>query len=301
MKSHAASAASIMCAIRTRSSARILDTRAAQHLVSEIGGKIVRCPQVDAPSAEKRRQLALHLRKTQEARFLARLELDQQIHVAGREGSSGQCRTEQGQPPNSMLRTDRTKTLSSSCKLFIGRALFDVIPRILSILAAEVLPVKSRRTWLLPTRLLRPNRSPNGLARAPGVRTPGATAASTAPTPPSRAPAAKHRSSRASATARQRRVAGIADGDQHVAHEPVAPDALDRRAAEAIRGTPHRPASPAPRAAARQFDARMKRDLARRLRELVPRAHREAIVAAIDAIADRARGIRARCAPCARS
>ena len=86
---------------------------------------------------------------------------------------------------------------------------------------------------------------------------------------------------------RQGRIAGVADRDQHIAHEPVAADALDRRFGEsrAERGIVE-PRQIGERGRA-QFVARGEFGFAAGLRELVPRADREAIVAAIDAVADR--------------
>ena len=79
---------------------------------------------------------------------------------------------------------------------------------------------------------------------------------------------------------------GVADRDQHVADEAVAADALDRRFGEqrAKRGIVE-PRQFRKRRRA-QFRARGQFRFAAFLRELVPRAHREAIVAAIDAVAD---------------
>ena len=64
-------------------------------------------------------------------------------------------------------------------------------------------------------------------------------------------------------------------------------------------GRPRRRAAPAPPAAARAVVARGELRLAA-LRELVPRAHRQAVVAAVDAVAHQRRGIRAGSGPCAR-
>ena len=115
-----------------------------------------------------------------------------------------------------------------------------------------------------------------------------------------RAPAAPRR--RAAARPRRARpgIAAVADRDQHVAHEPVAADALDRAAGE-----------PAPEGRivergqlgqwrATQVLARLQLQLGRGLGELVPRADGEAIVAAIDAVAHQRRSSTGSC-PCARS
>ena len=84
---------------------------------------------------------------------------------------------------------------------------------------------------------------------------------------------------------RERALAAIADRDQHIAHEAVAPGALHRRFGE--QRAERRIVEPRelgePRRAQRL--ARRKLRLAPGLRELVPRADREAIVAAIDAVA----------------
>ena len=93
-------------------------------------------------------------------------------------------------------------------------------------------------------------------------------------------------SSNRSASSRQRRIVGVADRDQHVADKAVAADALDRRFRKQRAecgvveprqfGKRRRP----------QFRARGEFCFAAFLRKLVPRAHRETIVAAIDAVAD---------------
>ena len=88
------------------------------------------------------------------------------------------------------------------------------------------------------------------------------------------------------------RIPGIADGDQHVAHEPVAARALDRRAGEAGCGKPassSRRVRPAAGASRSSRAAQLR--LAPGLGELVPGADGEAIVAAEDAVADRRRAI----------
>ena len=94
-------------------------------------------------------------------------------------------------------------------------------------------------------------------------------------------------SSRQRRAAPRRRGAGsIADRDQHVAHEAVAADALDRRAGEerAERRIVERREVGQTRRAS--IPARgSKSRLTRRLRELVPRADRQTIVAAVDAVA----------------
>ena len=87
-----------------------------------------------------------------------------------------------------------------------------------------------------------------------------------------------------------------------VAHEAVAPGALDRRAGETARGRRRRRAGRARRAAAPRAP-RAARSRASRpaCGELVPGADREAVVAAEDAVADAVRAAPARSAPCARS
>ena len=100
----------------------------------------------------------------------------------------------------------------------------------------------------------------------------------------------------------QRRVAGVADGVEHVAHEAVAADALDRALARTARG---RPASSSAREVGqgRRASARRGRpaSLSRAVPgELVPRTDRQAVVAAVDAVAEGRRGIRAGSGPSAR-
>ena len=80
-------------------------------------------------------------------------------------------------------------------------------------------------------------------------------------------------------------VAGIADRDQHIAHETVAADALDRALGEqrAEAGVVE-PRQFGERRRAQRL-ARLELRLAAGLGELVPRTDREAIVAAVDAVA----------------
>ena len=107
------------------------------------------------------------------------------------------------------------------------------------------------------------------------------------PRPPWRAPAARHRRGAARPRAPAPASAGIADGDQDVADEAVAAGALDRRAGEpraerriVEAGEVRRAAAPRDRRAARSFASRPG------LRELVPGADGQAIVAAEDPVAD---------------
>src|SRR5271170_1157671 len=86
--------------------------------------------------------------------------------------------------------------------------------------------------------------------------------------------------------ARQRRVPGIADRDQHIAHEPRPADALDR--AFRKQGAKTRIIEPGQFGELRRAQRRACRKpcFMSGLREFVPRAHRQAIVAAINAAAD---------------
>ena len=96
----------------------------------------------------------------------------------------------------------------------------------------------------------------------------------------------------------KRRVARVADGDQDVAHEAVAAGALDRRFREQRAKGGVVEAGELGERGRPQGLARRELLLAPGGRELVPRADREAIVASIDAVADRgrsSRGIGPRC------
>ena len=85
---------------------------------------------------------------------------------------------------------------------------------------------------------------------------------------------------------RKAHIAGIADRDQYIADEPVAADALDRRfCKQRAKGRVVEARQPRQIGRAQIF-ARGEFDLASGLREFVPRADREAIVAAVDAVAD---------------
>ena len=121
-----------------------------------------------------------------------------------------------------------------------------------------------------------------------------------APTPPRREPAASASASSRSAVRRQRRVAGVADRDQHIADEAVAAGALHRGLGEhraERRVVELRKLGERRRA---RHVARGELGVAAGLRELVPRADREAVVAAVDAVADQRRATRAGSGPCAR-
>ena len=86
---------------------------------------------------------------------------------------------------------------------------------------------------------------------------------------------------------RKVRLAAVADRDQDVAHEPIASGALDRRAGKAPpeAGIIQLDELREPRRA--QIVTRLQLGLAGRAGELVPRADRETVVAAVDAIAHR--------------
>ena len=85
---------------------------------------------------------------------------------------------------------------------------------------------------------------------------------------------------------RARASAGIADRVGDVAHEAVAPDPLDRRPAERLPEARVVERRQVRRAAGRELAPRPVARLARRRRELVPRAGRQAVVAAVDAVAE---------------
>ena len=81
-------------------------------------------------------------------------------------------------------------------------------------------------------------------------------------------------------------IAGIADRDQHIAQKPGVADAFDRRASEEraeIRLVQRHEMGKRRRD---EIGARLQFRLMRQLSEFVPGANGEAIVAAIDAIAD---------------
>ena len=86
---------------------------------------------------------------------------------------------------------------------------------------------------------------------------------------------------------RKARLARIADRDQHVSHEPIAPDPLDGRAAEHLAEGCIVERRQFLQKRQHQLDPWMERDLLRGLREFVPGTNREAVIAAVDTIADR--------------
>ncbi len=83
---------------------------------------------------------------------------------------------------------------------------------------------------------------------------------------------------------REREVPGVADRDQHVAQETVDPDAFDRAAGEQASETGILQARQPIEARRREVVARTEFRFAAGNRELVPRARRQAIVAAVDAV-----------------
>ena len=70
------------------------------------------------------------------------------------------------------------------------------------------------------------------------------------------------------------------------------PDALDRAAGEQARNAASSSRDEVGQRGRREIGPRLQLGLARRLRELVPGADGEAIVAAVDAVADRGRNAR---------
>ncbi len=92
-------------------------------------------------------------------------------------------------------------------------------------------------------------------------------------------------------------LAGIADRDEHVAHEAVAARALDRGAGEAGPEGGIVEAGEVRERRRGEVLALLEADLAPGLRELVPRADGEAIVAAEHAVADAGPQIRRDVAP----
>ena len=93
-------------------------------------------------------------------------------------------------------------------------------------------------------------------------------------------------SSKRSASAASAASPGIADRDQHIAHEACAADALDRAFAEQRAEAGVVELHQFGKARRLQYGTRRKLRFAPGLREFVPRANRQAIVAAVDAIAD---------------
>src|SRR5690606_14527550 len=81
------------------------------------------------------------------------------------------------------------------------------------------------------------------------------------------------------------RVGGIADGDEHVAQEARDADTLDRRAGEARTEAGIIEPGEFGEAGRREVGPRPQLHLMRRRGELVPGADREAVVAAVDAVA----------------
>src|SRR5437764_15397330 len=79
---------------------------ALQHFVTKIGAQIARGAQVNAPSAQERRQLKFDLRQAKQAGRLPWLKLDQEIHVALGPLAAFEHRAEQGQPPDVIAPTD---------------------------------------------------------------------------------------------------------------------------------------------------------------------------------------------------
>jgi hypothetical protein len=77
-------AASIMCNMRTRSSACILHLGGAHHLVAEVRAQILRRTQIYLTPAQQGGQIGLHARKAYEPGDRTGLELHQEIDIAVR-------------------------------------------------------------------------------------------------------------------------------------------------------------------------------------------------------------------------
>ena len=77
---------SIMCYVRTRSSASMQRSSLADDLIAEVTRQVGRGSKVNPASTEVRGQLRFHGRQCQVPGRVARLELDQQIDIAVRPG-----------------------------------------------------------------------------------------------------------------------------------------------------------------------------------------------------------------------
>ena len=86
---------------------------------------------------------------------------------------------------------------------------------------------------------------------------------------------------------KQRGIVRVAGGDQHVAHEARPAEPLDRAAGKQRPEAGVVEDEPGGEAGREEVVAGAQLGLARHLRPLVPRAHREAVVAAVDPVADR--------------
>src|SRR5690606_10829894 len=82
-------------------------------------------------------------------------------------------------------------------------------------------------------------------------------------------------------------IAAVADRDQHVAHESIAADTLDWRTREDLAETSVIEFRQVAQAWRGKLGPRQEAIVARAPRELVPRADRQAVVAAVDPVADR--------------
>ena len=114
--SGAPSAASSMCAMRARSSACKLHLGLRDDGVTEMPRQIVRGPKVDLPASEQSRQFLLHRGQREEPRRLARLEFDQQIHVARRLVSTMKHRPKKRQPRHVVTGAKRRKGCGGDLK-----------------------------------------------------------------------------------------------------------------------------------------------------------------------------------------
>ena len=120
----------------------------------------------------------------------------------------------------------------------------------------------------------------------PMPKTPRAPAIATAPTPPRRAPAGCRRSSRRSASAAKARSFELPIAISTLRTKRSRPMRLTGDLANSARNAASSSRASSARRWRAQFVARGEFCLVPGLRELVPGAHREAIVAAIDAVAD---------------
>src|SRR5579864_8238369 len=100
--SKAVTAASRMCLSRTASGLGIQNERAAHDFVTEIPAEIHGRPHVDFSPSEQPAQFRLDIRKPEEADALLRLELDENVDVAGIRKPARQHGPEQRQLPDAI-------------------------------------------------------------------------------------------------------------------------------------------------------------------------------------------------------
>jgi hypothetical protein len=89
-----------MCLMRVTSSGLKLNLGHAHDIIAEVAAEIRWGAEVDSAATEEARKFTSNLSQSQQAGLSARLEFDEQVHIAVRPVSASQRRTEQREAPD---------------------------------------------------------------------------------------------------------------------------------------------------------------------------------------------------------